>query len=238
MVLKRCLKCQYLRKPSDEAPLWACPNCGVVYVKAEAAAREAGLSIPEPEEYNPDNNTSTHGMGLALEEKFTLEELRKREEEQKIRETTKQVEAFKFSYVEENPKLNQEIASSKSNANAVYILYALGFLLGFITTLIGVIVAHVSVNALSEQNWVKSHLRFQIRTFWFSLLWSCIAIGFFWAGLFYTFSTTKNRGYEVVASLIFNPFMLIGYVLIAGAFLWSIYRIIKGWLAYSKEEFV
>lgn len=37
---KVCIKCQYKRQPTDNAPEWACPSCGVTYVKAEAAALE------------------------------------------------------------------------------------------------------------------------------------------------------------------------------------------------------
>lgn len=37
---KECVKCAYKRKITDNAPAWACPSCGVAYVKAEAAVRE------------------------------------------------------------------------------------------------------------------------------------------------------------------------------------------------------
>lgn len=42
-----CVKCSYKRQPADNAPEWACPSCGVAYVKSEAAAREeqARLSL-------------------------------------------------------------------------------------------------------------------------------------------------------------------------------------------------
>ena len=35
-----CPKCSYLRKPSDEAPDWQCPSCGVAYAKVIAAQQE------------------------------------------------------------------------------------------------------------------------------------------------------------------------------------------------------
>ena len=38
---KTCIKCNYQRTAADDnAPEWACPSCGVVYAKAEAAERE------------------------------------------------------------------------------------------------------------------------------------------------------------------------------------------------------
>ncbi len=37
---KTCVKCNYKRQSIDNAPEWACPNCGVAYVKAEAAIKD------------------------------------------------------------------------------------------------------------------------------------------------------------------------------------------------------
>jgi len=52
-------------------------------------------------------------------------------------------------------------------ANLIYILHLLSLLFG-ITSLIGVIMAYV--NKGSAPDWVQSHYRFQIRTFWIGLL--------------------------------------------------------------------
>ena len=52
-------------------------------------------------------------------------------------------------------------------ANLIYILHLLSLLFG-ITSLIGVIMAYV--NKGSAPDWVQSHYRFQIRTFWIALL--------------------------------------------------------------------
>lgn len=44
--MKTCLKCQYQRKPSDEAPAWQCPSCGVAYIKAEQARSDTAEARP------------------------------------------------------------------------------------------------------------------------------------------------------------------------------------------------
>jgi predicted RNA-binding Zn-ribbon protein involved in translation (DUF1610 family) len=38
---KQCIKCGYIRLPSDTAPDYECPKCGVIYAKAVAAAEVA-----------------------------------------------------------------------------------------------------------------------------------------------------------------------------------------------------
>jgi uncharacterized membrane protein len=74
--------------------------------------------------------------------------------------------------------------SEASDANLVYILYLVGLLVG-ITAIAGVIMAYV--NRSSAPEWVQTHYRVQIRTFWIGMLYSVIGlltcvivIGFFW----------------------------------------------------------
>ena len=70
-------------------------------------------------------------------------------------------------------------------AKVVYILYFAGLIVG-VTVLIGVIIAYV--NHADSPDWVKTHYRFQIRTFWIgvlyaflSLLTAIIVVGIFFA---------------------------------------------------------
>jgi uncharacterized membrane protein len=69
-------------------------------------------------------------------------------------------------------------------ANTVYILYLVSLLVG-VTSIIGVIMAYV--NRAEAPEWVQTHYRFQIRTFWIGLLYGLIGIvtfifviGIFW----------------------------------------------------------
>jgi uncharacterized membrane protein len=73
-----------------------------------------------------------------------------------------------------------------STANTVYILYLLGTIIPF-TPIVGVIMAYVNHSEAPE--WVQTHYRFQIRTFWIGMLYgligvvTCIIIvGIFWLG--------------------------------------------------------
>lgn len=58
-------------------------------------------------------------------------------------------------------------------ANIIYILYLVGLVVG-ITSLVGLIMAYV--NRSGAPDWVQSHYRFQIRTFWIGLLYSAIGV--------------------------------------------------------------
>ena len=58
-------------------------------------------------------------------------------------------------------------------ALAVYILYLVGFFTA-ITALVGVIIAYAQIDKAGDM--LRSHYRFQIRTFWLALLFSVASI--------------------------------------------------------------
>lgn len=58
-------------------------------------------------------------------------------------------------------------------ATTVYILYLVGLIIQ-VTHLIGVIVAYIYRH--DGPDWVRTHYRFQIRTFWIGLLYGVIGI--------------------------------------------------------------
>lgn len=101
-----------------------------------------------------------------------------------------------------------QAVSNQNLAMIIYILYLAGFLIG-LSALVGVILAHV--NAGSEQDPVlKSHFSYQIRTFWWGLLW--VFIG-------------------ALSSII-----LVGYLVLLGWFIWTLIRCIKGLSALNRKE--
>lgn len=99
-------------------------------------------------------------------------------------------------------------APSTTVATIVYALQAVGLFIG-ITWFAGVIINYVKRDDM-EGTWQASHFRWQIRTFWFSLLWSIIGL--------------------------ITSFILVGYFVLLANLLWCIYRIVKGWLFLSEGK--
>ena len=99
-------------------------------------------------------------------------------------------------------------AAAKSAAQLVYILQAVGFFVG-LTWIAGVIVNYVKQDE-AVGTWVETHFRWQVRTFWFGLLWS------------------------VVGALL--TVVVIGIAVLAASYIWMIYRVIKGWLDFSAGK--
>ncbi|GAB4354795.1 MAG: hypothetical protein Kow006_20780 [Gammaproteobacteria bacterium] len=102
----------------------------------------------------------------------------------------------------------------------VYALHTLAIVIGIVgaATVVGSFVgslpsiAAVVLNYLKRSEaagtWVESHYRWQIRTFWFTLLW--VAISLF-----------------LIFTVIGVP---AGIGILVGLTLWVIYRIAKGWM--------
>ena len=117
-----------------------------------------------------------------------------------------------------------------TTTQVVYALHALGLVLGAFgaatvlgsflfgwPSIIAVIINYVKRDAV-RGTWLESHFRWQIRTFWFALLWA------------------------VLVALVAAPLalVLIGigtWVLGMGLLgLWAIYRIGRGWLALNSHQ--
>jgi len=117
-----------------------------------------------------------------------------------------------------------------TTTQVVYALHALGLVIGAFgaatvlgsflfgwPSIIAVIINYVKRDAV-RGTWLESHFRWQIRTFWFALLWAALV------------------------ALVSAPLalVLIGFgtwVLGMGLLgLWAIYRIGRGWLALNSHQ--
>jgi uncharacterized membrane protein len=97
---------------------------------------------------------------------------------------------------------NEKLASLKTLTTVIYALYALSLFNG-ITAIVAIVLNYIKRED-AQGTWLESHFTWQIRTFWWSVLW-CVLGAITWI-------------------------ILIGWVILAVAFVWFIYRIAKGWL--------
>lgn len=101
------------------------------------------------------------------------------------------------------------IVSDNVFAVVVYGLYGLGYFTA-ISALIGVIIAHLKVDEDNTDPVLRSHYRFQIRTFWIGLLYLAIGIPL--------------------------CVVLIGIPILVWWFVWSLIRIVKGFLLVIERR--
>lgn len=98
--------------------------------------------------------------------------------------------------------------SNKTITTIIYALYAASVLVG-ITSIVAIVMNYVKKEEVAG-TWLESHFRWQIRTFWFSLLWGVVGL---------------------ITALIF-----IGWIILLADGVWFIYRIVKGWLRLNDKR--
>jgi uncharacterized membrane protein len=103
---------------------------------------------------------------------------------------------------------DQREKDDKTLTMVIYGLYAGGLLTG-ITYLVAVVINYVKRDSLTSPL-LQSHFRWQIRTFWFSLLWSAIGV--------------------VLC------FVIVGFFILFANLIWFIYRIVKGFLNLNENK--
>jgi len=112
--------------------------------------------------------------------------------------------------------------------HVIYLLHALSLLTGILgaATVVGAfLIGWPSIIAVilnyvkrgeARGTWLESHFRWQIRTFWFGLLWVSLCILF------------------VVMTLGLG--ILVAWLPLTIITVWFIYRIVRGWLALNERR--
>jgi uncharacterized membrane protein len=119
--------------------------------------------------------------------------------------------------------MNQPPSSLVSWTQAIYALHAFSLLTGILGTatvvgafltgwpsIIAVIMNYIRRDA-ARGSWIESHFRWQIRTFWFGLLWISLCLAFI--------------------AVTFGIGIIIAWLPMALVSIWFIYRIARGWMA-------
>ena len=106
-------------------------------------------------------------------------------------------------------KTSDELASLKIITQVVYGLQALSFAFG-VTALIGLVINYIKRDDVAGTLY-QSHFDWQIRTFWWGLLWG--VLGFI---LIFAFG--------------------LGLIVLFVAWVWAIYRVVKGWLKLTEGK--
>ena len=104
--------------------------------------------------------------------------------------------------------VDEKAKANKTITTAIYALYAASLIFG-ITILVAIVLNYIKREEVAGTIF-ESHFRWQMRTFWFSLLW-----GF-------------------VGAITFV--LIVGMFILAADLIWFIYRIAKGWLNLTEDK--
>ncbi len=105
-----------------------------------------------------------------------------------------------------------KLSAPENDRLAVHVVYALyaASLIFQIPSMFGVILAYLKRDDVRD-TYLETHVRWQIRTFWIWLLMTVVGSLTWWV-------------------------LGLGFLVLGFAYLWLIYRIVKGWLKLSNGE--
>ena len=110
--------------------------------------------------------------------------------------------------MEENIRADEKFNEAKKLTMIIYALYAASFLVG-VTSIFAIIINYIKKDEMAGTVF-ESHFRWQMRTFWFGLLWAVLGV--------------------ILA------FVIVGFVVLLVDAIWIIYRIAKGWLSLNENK--
>jgi uncharacterized membrane protein len=103
---------------------------------------------------------------------------------------------------------SEALQSARTLTIVVYALQAASFLVGM-TFVVAVIINYVKRDDV-RGTYLESHFRWQIRTFWYSLLWALVGI--------------------------LTLVLVVGYFVLVADAIWVVYRIVRGWLRVNDGK--
>jgi uncharacterized membrane protein len=112
------------------------------------------------------------------------------------------------------PASDEKLGSLKTLATIIYALYAVSLFFG-VTAVIAIVLNYIKREDV-QGTWLESHFRWQIRTFWYALLW------------------------VVAGTLLSLPLMLVlvgfatMWLVLVGVGLWVLYRVVRGWMRLAS----
>jgi len=106
------------------------------------------------------------------------------------------------------PASDEKIASLKTLTTVIYALYAASLFIG-VSAIIAIVLNYIKRED-AQGTWLESHFSWQIRTFWWGLLWLVVG-AITWV-------------------------ILLGWLVWGVACIWFIYRIAKGWLNLNDNK--
>ena len=118
--------------------------------------------------------------------------------------------------------------NSKSLTLILYILYIVAIFSAGILAIIALIINYVKLNSVRGTIF-ESHFRWQIRTFWWYLIWNIIAF----VPFLFLFFTGENVDVFAGVALIATTFCLL---VVGISWLWIVYRAILGMIRLNDHQ--
>ena len=124
---------------------------------------------------------------------------------------------------------NQRSALATYN-HITYLLYVLSYFTAGLLWIVPIFMNYAKRRE-ADGTWLATHFDWQIKTFWYSIVWFVVGIGIITFALgSFGVSMMADSGNIAVGSVLLAS---IGFIIMGVAFIWHLYRIVRGWIALA-----
>lgn len=131
--------------------------------------------------------------------------------------------------------ISQELSNDKRRSlttynHITYLLYVVSYFTAGLLWVVPIVMNYAKRHD-ARGSWMATHFDWQIKTFWYSIVWFIIGIVIisFAAGGFGV-SMIADSNNIAIGSILVAGF---GFMIMMFTFIWHLYRIIRGWIALT-----
>ncbi|AGP48675.1 membrane protein [Psychrobacter sp. G] len=125
---------------------------------------------------------------------------------------------------------NKQSRSLVTYNHITYLLYVLSYFTAGLLWIVPIFMNYAKRRD-ADGTWLATHFDWQIKTFWYSIVWFIVGIGIITFALgSFGVSMMADSGNIAVGSVLLAS---IGFIIMGVAFIWHLYRIVRGWIALA-----
>ena len=130
----------------------------------------------------------------------------------------------------DNMNNNNQRSSLVTYNHITYLLYVLSYFTAGLLWIVPIFMNYAKRRE-ADGTWLATHFDWQIKTFWYSIVWFVVGVGIitFALGSFGVSMMADSSNIAVGSVLLAS----LGFIIMGVTFIWHLYRIVRGWIALA-----
>ena len=130
----------------------------------------------------------------------------------------------------DNMNNNNQRSSLVTYNHITYLLYVLSYFTAGLLWIVPIFMNYAKRRE-ADGTWLATHFDWQIKTFWYSIVWFVVGVGIITFALgSFGISMMADSGNIAVGSVLLAS---LGFIIMGVTFIWHLYRIVRGWIALA-----
>lgn len=129
-----------------------------------------------------------------------------------------------------NNNIDNQRSALVTYNHITYLLYVLSYFTAGLLWVVPIFMNYAKRRE-ADGTWLATHFDWQIKTFWYSIVWFVVGVGIITFALgSFGVSMMADSGNIAVGSVLLAS---LGFIVMGVTFIWHLYRIVRGWIALT-----